>query len=832
MSPGMDLRTIFFEEAEELLVALDEGLRQMERGDSAAETINAVFRAVHSIKGGAGAFALHDLVAYAHSFESLLDDLRTGQRLPEPEFLATLLEAADHLSDLVTAERQGAPLDPGRVAFALDRLKASGQTGQTHIRVEMAFDPLPLAGFDPMPLDFDALPLPISDPPPTNEGQDLVITIRPHSDAFRAGHDPMLLLRDLATFGAVEVLLETGSLPDPAAFDPTRCYLGWQVMLSTERPIDEVRAIFDFIETYCDISIERLPGALPEDTSDGKAIVPPISEGRFQQDRMPPGPSEIETDLAPVQPLPASDPSSDVRPRENTRHDTSVQAARPGPTVRQGQSARQTVGDAAPENNPHSTAPQAQTRPGVAVSNRAESHDVATGELPPLALPNWEPGSTAERRAPAETADPSPPKSAPPRRDVPPAEPARDSSQTPQKPTIRVDVERVDRLVNVAGELVIHNAMLADALGRSASADPHEIARNLDQLRQLSRMIQESAMAIRAQPVKPLFDRMHRILREAAVATSKKARLEIIGEATEVDRTIIERLADPLTHMVRNAVDHGIEKPADRLAAGKPEQGTVRIEAQHRSGRIMIIVSDDGGGVNRNRVRQIAIERGLIAANAELQPSEIDSLLFLPGFSTAREVSALSGRGVGMDVVRSSILALGGRIAITSNPGEGTAMTISLPLTLAVMDGMVIRSGGQPLVLPLPSIVETITLAGAVLHPMGDGSRLVELRGECLPMVNIAQALGLPPVAVDPLDQVIIVVEQEDKSRVALIADAIEDQRQIVIKSLDENYGHIDGIAAATVLGDGAVALIIDPAELVHGVSSRGPFAGFSAAAE
>lgn len=158
MSPGMDLRTIFFEEAEELLVALDEGLRQMERGDSAAETINAVFRAVHSIKGGAGAFALHDLVAYAHSFESLLDDLRTGQRLPEPEFLATLLEAADHLSDLVTAERQGAPLDPGRVAFALDRLKASGQTGQTHIRVEMAFDPLPLAGFDPMPLDFDALP--------------------------------------------------------------------------------------------------------------------------------------------------------------------------------------------------------------------------------------------------------------------------------------------------------------------------------------------------------------------------------------------------------------------------------------------------------------------------------------------------------------------------------------------------------------------------------------------------------------------------------------------------------------------------------------------------
>lgn len=339
-------------------------------------------------------------------------------------------------------------------------------------------------------------------------------------------------------------------------------------------------------------------------------------------------------------------------------------------------------------------------------------------------------------------------------------------------------------------------------------------------------------MAIRAQPVKPLFDRMHRILREAAMTAGKKARLEIIGESTEVDRTIIERLADPLTHMVRNAVDHGIEAPDHRRSVGKPEVGTVRIEAQHRSGRILIVISDDGGGINRSRVQQIAVDRGLISPSADLGPADIDALLFLPGFSTATTVSSLSGRGVGMDVVRSAILALGGRISITSTPGEGTSLRISLPLTLAVMDGMVVRAGGQPLVLPLSSIIETLSLDGAVLHRLGDGGRLVELRGQCLPILNVAAALNLTQAHARPEDQVIIVVEREDKSRLALIVDDIDDQRQIVIKSLDENYGHIPGIAAATVLGDGAVALIIDPAELVHARASRAGLSPFAAAAE
>lgn len=692
MASSTDLRAIFFEEAEELLTALDEGLRALGNGQADGEVINAVFRSVHSIKGGAAAFALHDLVAYAHCFESLLDELRTGIRLPEADCIATLIEAADHLADLVTCERSGSLLDPEQIRHALDRLKAFGEAGPSQVRIELAFDPVPLAPFEPLQM---------GDAPSLRR---IHIRFQPHTGAFRAGHDPALILRDLSQLGEMEVTLDTSALPDPTVFDPASSYLAWIIVLRTDHPEADIRAIFDFIAFHADLDLR------------------------------------VEITEAPPQPLPQQTPPPAAQSAAGSRTDSP----------------------------PRSPAPEATRDPGA---------------------------------------------------------------QT-QKPTLRVDVERVDRLVNVAGELVIHNAMLTDAINRKPSADPHEVARSLDQLRQLSRMIQDSAMAIRAQPVKPLFDRMHRILREAASTAGKKARLEILGETTEVDRTIIERLADPLTHMVRNAVDHGIESAERRRMAGKPETGTVRIEAQHRSGRILIIVSDDGGGIDRARVQQIAIDRGLVPPSADLAPADIDALLFLPGFSTAKSVSALSGRGVGMDVVRSAILALGGRIGIASTPGEGTSLRISLPLTLAVMDGMVVRAGGQPLVLPLSSIVETLSLNGATMHHLGDGGRLVDLRGQCLPVLGVAATLGLTQVSARPEDQVIIVVEREDKSRLALIVDGIDDQRQIVIKSLDENYGHIPGIAAATVLGDGAVALIIDPAELVQARASRVGHTPYSAAAE
>ena len=292
--------------------------------------------------------------------------------------------------------------------------------------------------------------------------------------------------------------------------------------------------------------------------------------------------------------------------------------------------------------------------------------------------------------------------------------------------------------------------------------------------------------------------------------TGKPVRLVTEGEGTEVDKTVIEHLADPLTHMIRNAIDHGLERPEDRAAAGKPPDGTVRLAARHRSGRIVIEVSDDGGGINRARVRASAVAKGLIAPDAALSDEETDNLIFLPGFSTAETVSDISGRGVGMDVVKRSIQALGGRIAITSRPGQGSTFTMSLPLTLAVLDGMVVSVDGHTLVTPLTAIIETLQPRTGDVHGLGDGATVISIRGTYIPLVDVGLALGYRAEPLDPARGVTLLIESEGGARAALLVDAIQGQRQVVIKSLEANYRRVPGVAAATILGDGRVALILD----------------------
>jgi two-component system chemotaxis sensor kinase CheA len=388
--------------------------------------------------------------------------------------------------------------------------------------------------------------------------------------------------------------------------------------------------------------------------------------------------------------------------------------------------------------------------------------------------------------------------------------------------TIRVDLERVDRLINLVGELVINQAMLSQRVLEAGLARSSSVAAGLGALEQLTREIQEGVMAIRAQPVKPLFQRMSRIVRELTDATGKVVRLRTEGEATEVDRTVIERLADPLTHMIRNAVDHGVERPEVREAAGKPAQGEVKLSAAHRSGRIVIEVSDDGAGINRQRVREIAIKKELIAPDAQLTDGEIDNLLFMPGFSTAQTVSSISGRGVGMDVVKRSIQALGGRITIASRPGQGSIFSMSLPLTLAVLDGMVVKVADQTLVVPLTAIVETLRPKAGDVHALGVNARVISDRGGFAPLIDVGQELGYRSEAADPVGSVVLVVETEVSTRCALVVDAIHDQRQVVIKSLEANYRQVPGIAAATILGDGRVALILDIDTFVARTSRSG----------
>ena len=422
-----------------------------------------------------------------------------------------------------------------------------------------------------------------------------------------------------------------------------------------------------------------------------------------------------------------------------------------------------------------------------------------------------------------KTAPPSIPRSAPETR--PPAAPepvaavpaekapatSDDAKASAASATIRVELEKLDRLVNLVGELVITQAMLAQQLSIRGIATIDE----LSDLDHLTRELQESAMSIRAQPVKSVFSRVPRIIRELEAGTGKRVRLEVEGEMTEVDKTVVERIGEPLTHMIRNAVDHGLETPDERVAAGKSAEGIVRLAAEHRSGRIVISVSDDGRGIDLPRVRAKAVERGIVAPDANLSDEDIENLIFAPGFSTAATVSNISGRGVGMDVVRRNVQALGGRIGITSKFGFGSTFTLTLPLTLAILDGMVVSVGQQTYVIPLTHVVESLRPAMGEVRGLGPNAGVLDVRGTYLPILSVGRLLSVPEAVAEPTDAVLIVVET-DVGQAILMVDGIQDQRQVVVKSLESNYAPVPGLAGATILGDGRVALILDVETLVQ----------------
>ncbi|MEM0930715.1 MAG: chemotaxis protein CheA, partial [Pseudomonadota bacterium] len=430
--------------------------------------------------------------------------------------------------------------------------------------------------------------------------------------------------------------------------------------------------------------------------------------------------------------------------------------------------------------------------------------------------PTVEPTPAAEAQAPETAREPKP--AAEPQAATPKAQPKNSGP----KPVVRVELSRVDRLINLVSELVISQSMLSQAVEDQQDTGTSSLSSGLDEFRQLTRELQESVMAIRAEPVKSLFMRMSQIVRSTTASTGKKVKLVTEGETTEVDKTVIERLAEPLTHMIRNAIDHGVEAPEKRLEAGKDETGIVHLSAEHHSGRVVLTVKDDGGGVNREKVREIAIRKGIIAEDAILSESETDALLFAPGFSTADTVSQVSGRGVGMDVVKREINALGGRITISSVPGEGSTFTISLPLTLAVLDGMVIRVADQTAVLPLSVIAESLRPEPSDIQNLGGDDQVVFVRGNFVPILDVGAALGYR----DPLEtfegSVMLLVESDTGSEYAFAVDEIVDQRQVVIKGLQANYGRIKGVAAATILGDGQIALILDVNDLAQDHSTVG----------
>ncbi|MBF0372859.1 MAG: chemotaxis protein CheA, partial [Alphaproteobacteria bacterium] len=381
-------------------------------------------------------------------------------------------------------------------------------------------------------------------------------------------------------------------------------------------------------------------------------------------------------------------------------------------------------------------------------------------------------------------------------------------------PSIRVDLDKVDRLVNMVGELVITQAMLKALVDQLPTEYATRVAREIEELSHHTRDLQDSVMAVRAQPVKTVFQRVPRLVRQLAAETGKQVRLVTAGENTEIDKTVIEQLGDPLTHMIRNAIDHGIESPEDRIAVGKQPEGTICLSAEHRGGRIVIRIDDDGRGINRERVVEKAIEKGLVAPGATLSDEEIDNLIFAPGFSTASTVSAISGRGVGMDVVKRNIQQLGGRVFIISKPGEGTTFMLTLPLTLAVLDGMIVSVGRETYVLPLANVIESLRPNEADIYRVVSGGEILLLRGEYVPLVPLYKLFHVRGGVDEPAGGVVVVVETEDSGKVGLLVDGLVGQQQVVIKSLEPNYDPVPGIAAATILGNGRVALILDVSSL------------------
>jgi two-component system chemotaxis sensor kinase CheA len=380
--------------------------------------------------------------------------------------------------------------------------------------------------------------------------------------------------------------------------------------------------------------------------------------------------------------------------------------------------------------------------------------------------------------------------------------------------SIRVPIAKVDRLINLVGELVITQSMVAEAVGALAADRVAALAEAVAQMDRHARDLHEQVLAIRMMPVRSLFARFPRLVRDVAATLGKQAVLEVSGEDTELDRTVIERISDPLTHLVRNAIDHGIEPPAARTAAGKPATAHVRLTAYQQGGSIYIEVADDGRGLDRERIVAKAVEAGLVAPGEALTDDQVWALIFAPGFSTASRVTEVSGRGVGMDVVRQNVAALGGTITIHTEAGHGTRFRVKLPLTLAIMDGQALRIGAEQYIIPLVAIRETVRPQPGSVHVIGPGAEIVIIHGDPLPIVRLHKLFGAVAATEDPSAGLLVVVEH-DGYVAALLVDELLGQQQVVIKSLEANFTRVRGIAGATILGDGRVALILDVAGLV-----------------
>ncbi len=701
MSAGVDLSQFyetFFDEADELLADMEQTLLAVDVDHPDSDQLNAIFRAAHSIKGGAGTFGCFGHLAdTTHLLENLLDALRRGEMSVRKDMIDLFLETKDVLTAQVAAYRNSE--QPNEQAYericAQLRELALEQGGE--IPAGMPPASVPAASPEPLPAPEPVIAPEAAAAPAPVGGSPYRVSIKSITPK-----DAQALSDEMALLGQV---LHRESSPDSLS-----------IWLDTTASAADLEAVCCFIVDAMQVSV--------------------VSE------RPPAG-----AQAAAAQPIQAP----------------AVAAAPP---------AQEPAAPVAPSSQPFEPAAPASEAASASDSSRKK----------------------AEKSG-------------------------KESS------TIRVGVEKVDQIINLVGELVITQAMLVQT---ASTLDPvlHDrLLNGIEQLERNARDLQESVMSIRMMPMDYVFSRFPRVVRENASRLGKRIKLTTHGQATELDKSLIERIIDPLTHLVRNSLDHGIELPEVREAAGKDPEGQLVLSAQHNGGQIVIEVSDDGAGLSRERILKKALQQGF-PVNDNTPDDELWQLIFAPGFSTAEKVTDISGRGVGMDVVRRNIQSMGGHIQLSSRAGEGTTTRILLPLTLAILDGMSVQVGEEIFILPLTHVTESMQPTAEQLHSISETEHVLHVRGEYLPLVPLHGVFSVEGAQTD-ITRSIAVILQAEETRFALLVDHLVGQQQVVVKNLESNYRKIPGISAATILGDGSVALIVDVFALMRMTRTKEGVAGF-----
>ncbi|MCG2800913.1 MAG: chemotaxis protein CheA [Cellulomonas sp.] len=709
----------FVTEAVELVEDMEQGLLLLESDPASVETIHAVFRAVHTLKGSSGMFGLDHLGGFAHVVESVLDRVRAGELDVTPELVSALLPCSDHLAAVVAGVQAGrleataAEVADGQVLLThLEPFLAEVPgTGTAPVRSAGDNDPTVAAGdpvaTDPVPVRWD-------------------VSVRFGPDCLRNGMDLLAFLHYLATLGSLaQVRLDTSVLPEVDEMDPESCYLGVDLVLETCADKDSIDAVFDFVREDSTIAIRA---------------------GRGQLD-----------DLA-----------ERARAATATGHDLGDALVLSGAlTARELAAARLDLGTSAPGADGES-----------ALGDLLVSRGLVLPEVVHGCLRRVGPAEPVVATAPVVG--------------------AHDGQ------SIRVDAVRLDKLIDLVGELVI--AQASAGLRATAVGDVHLLEAHSEVMR-LVEGVRESALSLRMVPIGTTFRRFERVVRDVGADLGKDVRLVLSGGDAEVDKALVDRIGDPLMHLVRNSLDHAFEDPAERGRTDKPSCGTLRLHAFHDSGNVVIEVIDDGRGLDRERLIAKAVERGLVEPDAVLTDQEAYGLIFEPGFSTAESVSNLSGRGVGMDVVRRNVAALRGTVEIESVLGRGTTVRIRLPLTLAIIDGFLVGVGDSAFVLPLERVTECVELRTGA-----SPRQCMELRGAVLPLIRLRDLFAIPGQA--PGRQNVVVVEHAGQ-RAGLVVDVLLGEFQTVIKPLGLLFSHLQGISGSTILGNGDAALILDVGALV-----------------